>query len=41
MEEWTGRDGNNMKTARVKLVTSAQSLISPDQGLIAEEDLPF
>ena len=41
MEEWTGRDGNAMKTARVKLVTSAKNKQSTDQDLISDEDLPF
>ena len=36
MEEWTGREGNTMKTARVKFVKSAQK-----QGNLEEEDLPF
>jgi len=41
MEEWTGRDGNAMKTARVKIVTSAQKNQVTDQDLISDDDLPF
>lgn len=39
IEEWTGREGNAMKTARVKLVTSAKK--NKDVESISEEDLPF
>ena len=39
MEEWTGREGNLMKTARVKNVTSAQKQKVTEE--IADDDLPF
>ena len=39
MEEWTGREGNLMKTARVKNVTSAQKQKVTED--IADDDLPF
>ena len=37
-ETWTGREGNEMKTPRVKFVKSAQNNKKP---LVSEEDLPF
>ena len=39
MEAWTGREGNLMKTARVKNVTSAQKQKVTED--IADDDLPF
>ena len=45
IEEWVGREGNDMKTPRVKMVLKAETrgkeAIMEDNIVNVEDDLPF